>query len=517
MQTLVLKTNKMKKLFILIFALFTQISQSQLPEGYNFNLEINLNSLLAAQEYTTSIDFNNDGTWLFVTVRSGKLLGFKYENSAYNHKFTHTIETPTQGERGLVTVKYNNGKIYLFNTGMPNEYFDSISTTNYLSANRVSQYSFNDGELTFIKHLSDVYGIGYLHNGGGIAFDDEDYMYSSYGDGGDWTYGNVAQARGIISEGANINGAYYSAMTRSLGSGKILRVDPNTGLGHPNNPYYDANNPDSLESKIYATGFRNPWRMSWFDGVLYVADVGATAQETIYAIKQPGVSGAWSFWEGLTKTNRNQNTINPDLGVTFGSLLQDPTSFTDIGEFTKFADCLTYGRATNTTELPYFENGILKTETANANFDGASVVGGIIVNDFSPETNGKFLFMDWSRNWLGLATLGNDRHFEQVDQLGEISTSSITSIVQNPLDGNIYMLNYFRTIYKLSYEGTLSVPTHEFNYKLATVYYTDITGRKLTYINQAANGLYFAYYEYEGKTVVRKEILKDGKIINKPF
>lgn len=39
-------------------------------------------------------------------------------------------------------------------------------------------------------------------------------------------------------------------------AGKLIRIDPLTGQGVPSNPFFDANDPNSYQSKIYATGLR---------------------------------------------------------------------------------------------------------------------------------------------------------------------------------------------------------------------------------------------------------------------
>ena len=53
-------------------------------------------------------------------------------------------------------------------------------------------------------------------------------------------------------------GAYRAQYVKSL-AGKILRINPQTGEGYENNPFYD-DNLQSNASKIWAYGLRNPWR-----------------------------------------------------------------------------------------------------------------------------------------------------------------------------------------------------------------------------------------------------------------
>lgn len=80
--------------------------------------------------------------------------------------------------------------------------------------------------------------------------------------------------------------------------GKVLRLDPLTGGGLPTNPYWDGD-PYSVRSRIYASGFRNPFS-AYYDqpsNKLYVGDVGQTEREEV-DIVQPGKSYGWPCMEG---------------------------------------------------------------------------------------------------------------------------------------------------------------------------------------------------------------------------
>ena len=65
--------------------------------------------------------------------------------------------------------------------------------------------------------------------------------------------------------------------------GKIIRVDPETGLGVPGNPYFNAGDPGAVRSKVFARGFRNPYRFTVDpeNGTVYVGDVGWNTWEML--------------------------------------------------------------------------------------------------------------------------------------------------------------------------------------------------------------------------------------------
>jgi glucose/arabinose dehydrogenase len=86
------------------------------------------------------------------------------------------------------------------------------------------------------------------------------------------------------------------------GHGKVLHILPD-GRGVPSNPYYDAADPSSWRSMVYASGFRSPFRMSLdpASGAPIVGDVGWNSWEEVNLIR-PGASYGWPCWEGATRT-----------------------------------------------------------------------------------------------------------------------------------------------------------------------------------------------------------------------
>ncbi|MDQ1533663.1 MAG: hypothetical protein QOF28_1424, partial [Actinomycetota bacterium] len=89
-------------------------------------------------------------------------------------------------------------------------------------------------------------------------------------------------------------------------NGKILRIDPNTGNGVASNPYYQSGTPGSVRSRVFARGFRNPFRFTVDpnNGSLYVGDVGWNTWETFRVIplatSNPTVerNAGWPCYEG---------------------------------------------------------------------------------------------------------------------------------------------------------------------------------------------------------------------------
>jgi glucose/arabinose dehydrogenase len=130
------------------------------------------------------------------------------------------------------------------------------------------------------------------HNAGAIAFGPDGYLYVAVGDGGaggDRGTGHVDDWYGKVAGG---NG--QDVAENLLGS--ILRLDVDSGdpYGIPDdNPLVGRAGLD----EHYAWGFRNPWRMSFDDGDLYVGDVGQNAYEEVTLVEK-GTNHGWNVKEG---------------------------------------------------------------------------------------------------------------------------------------------------------------------------------------------------------------------------
>lgn len=123
------------------------------------------------------------------------------------------------------------------------------------------------------------------HNGGGVVFGPDGYLYLSLGDGG---------------SGGDPQGNGQNPHTLL---GTLLRIDVRGDGAYsipPDNPFADGANG---RQEVWAWGLRNPWRFS-FDrvtGDLFIADVGQSAWEEINfypAGSPPGPNFGWNYYEG---------------------------------------------------------------------------------------------------------------------------------------------------------------------------------------------------------------------------
>ncbi|MCH8331846.1 MAG: PQQ-dependent sugar dehydrogenase, partial [Bacteroidetes bacterium] len=130
------------------------------------------------------------------------------------------------------------------------------------------------------------------HNGGGVRFGADGYLYIGTGDGGSGgDPGNRAQ------DPQNL-------------LGKMLRIDVDGASPYAiptTNPFVDST---AVLDEIWAIGLRNPWRFS-FDrqtGDLWIGDVGQNAWEEVDfepASSPGGINWGWRCYEGDVTYNNS--------------------------------------------------------------------------------------------------------------------------------------------------------------------------------------------------------------------
>jgi glucose/arabinose dehydrogenase len=144
---------------------------------------------------------------------------------------------------------------------------------------------------TKVVLLSGVQSTSRLHSVAGLKFDNNGNLLVGLADASD---NGVNQGQALAAEDLNkLNG-------------KLLRIDPSTGLGIPGNPWYDAASPGSVRSRVFAFGLRNPFRFTVDpeNGNVYVGEVGWNTWEQLevftptYALKERDRNAGWPCYEG---------------------------------------------------------------------------------------------------------------------------------------------------------------------------------------------------------------------------
>lgn len=166
------------------------------------------------------------------------------------------------------------------------------------------------------------------HNGGGLHFGPDGYLYIGLGDGG--------------SGGDPQNNAQNPEMLL----GKMLRIDVDGGDPYAipaDNPYAEMGG----KAEIWGIGLRNPFRFSFdrLTGDLVIADVGQNKWEEVHFVpfgSSPGINFGWKFFEGTHPFEGE-----PPQGVSFD---------VPIFEYSHPTGCsITGGYVYRGSELPEFQ------------------------------------------------------------------------------------------------------------------------------------------------------------------
>lgn len=168
------------------------------------------------------------------------------------------------------------------------------------------------------------------HSMGDVAFGPDGYLYATAGDG-TWPSGPTQEQRAICSDRVDPRYAGRTAALDVLDStahvslnGKVIRIDPATGLGAPTNPFAGSKDPN--RARVVMAGLRNPYRIAfrakrtgpaiarsridhypvedrWDGGTMALTSVGNDRVESVFEIelaslrRQPA-NGGWPCWEG---------------------------------------------------------------------------------------------------------------------------------------------------------------------------------------------------------------------------
>jgi PKD repeat protein/glucose/arabinose dehydrogenase len=162
------------------------------------------------------------------------------------------------------------------------------------------------------------------HSIGDLAFGADGALYATAGEGANFfalDYGQFGDPTNPCGDPAAEGGALRAQDLRTNGdpvglSGTVIRVDPDTGAGMPDNPR--SLDPDANARRIVGYGLRNPFRMTIRPGTndVWLGDVGWDAVEEINRIPTPADATAdnfgWPCYEG-NERQEGYSTLGLDL------------------------------------------------------------------------------------------------------------------------------------------------------------------------------------------------------------
>jgi glucose/arabinose dehydrogenase len=236
---------------------------------------------------------------------------------------------PGFDERGLLGLAFHpkykqNGRFFVYYTAP----LRAGAPAGYNSTARISEFRAssnpNIADPTSERVILEEDKPQFNHNGGTLAFGNDDFLYISLGDGG----GANDVGLGHVEDWYAGNGGGNGQDKEANLLGNILRIDIDNGTpyGIPSgNPFVGKPGRD----EIWAYGLRNPYRMS-FDTKhghrLFVGDAGQGRWEEVSIVERGGNYG-WNVKEGTHCFDAENNTVEPESCPSAepdGTPLRDP-------------------------------------------------------------------------------------------------------------------------------------------------------------------------------------------------
>jgi glucose/arabinose dehydrogenase len=406
------------------------------------------------------------------------------------------------------------------------EYFAATigRITRYTLTNLNGQLSCNYNSRTVLVGESITNGVPILHQSHGVGtllFGTDGTLLASVGDGASYedangdlgsdpdTYYQQGLTDKIIRQNENV-GSFRAQMVDSL-SGKILRIDPDTGNGVSSNPWYDATKPRAAKSRVWAMGFRNPCRMSLRPGtgshnpadadpgVLMIGEVGWRTWEELNVCTGPGQNFGWPLFEGMDPLsqysstsvnieNRDTTNTNNTCGrpyFYFRELLVQDTLGTPSwpnpcnsgiqipaaaprhehrrpsliwrhpqggGQNSIETRVPTYSGNT-ATSIGIGESG---SPVSGVKFKGDASIGGAWYNgaSYPPQYAGSYFHTDYTGGWLRQVSVNSSQNLTSVQPFLE-GSGPFVFVTSHPTQGDLYYINWDTSIFRISYNTNL--------------------------------------------------------------
>ncbi len=262
-------------------------------------------------EPTFAVTPAGDAQTMFVTERTGALLRFDLSQDDPAPTTILDLDTSRSAECGFLAVALHpnfdgvaENRLYVsYNPTCPLQIFGSGGSS------ALDEYVVDGDSATFSQSFFEVSQPEGNHNGGGIAFGPDGYLYLGLGDGG-----GSNDEHGDNGNGQNPNTPL----------GALLRFDVDAVDTPPaGNLTSEDVGGASVDGRIRHFGLRNPWRFS-FDrqtGDLYIGDVGQNTTEE--ANIAPAGSGPLNFGWAAREGNEACPTCN-NKSLLAGSSAVDP-------------------------------------------------------------------------------------------------------------------------------------------------------------------------------------------------
>lgn len=347
-----------------------------------------------------------------------------------------TDEVHNAGDKGLLSIALDpnfatNSYLYLLYAvdpvfGQPDEPEESIvfgRLTRYTLIDNVADPGsrlvlLGNDASNGLPSCAITHSIGTLRFGfdGSLLLSCGDGAHPEFVDGGQNILPNDPVCDSTFGPNQNL-GSLRSQSLLSM-AGKILRLDPATGLGLPSNPFWDGN-PDSFASRVWVRGLRNPFRFnlrpgSPSPGTLYICDVGWHAWEELN-IAYGGENMGWPCWEG----------VPPQQGYYFDEPITSPTCQA-IATPSVTPPAISWNHS-NPNPIGFVGNA----STGVSFYTGTS---------YPPQYQGACFFADLGQHWMKVATVDAADQVLSIAPFGEVLNFPVC-VESHPGNGDIMYIS----------------------------------------------------------------------------
>jgi PKD repeat protein/glucose/arabinose dehydrogenase len=255
------------------------------------------------------------------------------------------------------------------------------------------------------------------HSIGTVTFGTDGSLFVGSGDGSNYT---------------DVDHRALRAQNLDSLAGKILRIDPVTGDGLSDNPFYEPGAPSSNRSKVWARGLRNPFRFTVrpLANEPYIGDVGWNNWEEVNAGK--GANFGWPCYEGGVVSGG---------GVEGGNTTSVQMSSYRTNSTTSAACAALYAQGLGVVRAPVFAYNHSGTDGYGVSGGASANAGAFYTGSVYPAPwQGALFILDYSRTWIRALTFDAlDR--ASVQNFAREDSNGMVQALVGP-DTNLYIVVY---------------------------------------------------------------------------
>lgn len=301
---------------------FNGIFPSLSPTGTDAYGLVDINQDLQVRSPLKIVEKPNSDR-VFVLTKAGDLFEMSFETGYKKQVLDISSRNNKLGDGGSVGIALHPrfGDMDYPDKQLAFIYYKASTTPDtwtHEAYNRLSKFTYDHSNQTFIDESEEIliqqYDRSPWHDGGGLTFDEEGFLYLSVGDEG---YDEFQQASNQRLDGGFFNGLLRIDIDNDSSRSHPIRRQPKANAAPPDgwwptfsqgymipndNPWQNENG--EILEEFYAIGLRSPYTLHKDPNSDYfwVADVGSSKAEEINILTK-GDNCQWPYIEGRNATD----------------------------------------------------------------------------------------------------------------------------------------------------------------------------------------------------------------------